>query len=97
MPFIKIEDVIVPSKGVGKYFSIRAINIEIPGSGAAFYWEVLTEQTEPHESDEQPVKSPGKSILSGNLDMAPVDYAEWGSDDHYVINWALQQLGFTKL
>jgi hypothetical protein len=29
--------------------------------------------------------------------MGATDYAEWGSDDQYVINWALQQLEFTKL
>jgi hypothetical protein len=93
----KIENVVVPSKGIGKYFSIRAINIQLPGTGATFYWEVLTEETEPHESDEQPVKHPGQSILSGNLAMGATDYVEWGSDDQDVINWALQQLGFTEL
>ena len=93
----KIQDVIVPTKGVGKYFFIRVINIELPGSDATFYWEVLTEQTEPYESDEQPVKYPGTVILNGNLFMSTSEYMQWGTDDQYVINWALQQLGFTKL
>jgi hypothetical protein len=94
----KIQDITIPTKGVGKYFRIKAIHIEIPGSSASFYWEVLTEITEPYaESDEQIVKVPGSTILDGNLFMSTSDYNQWGEDDEYVVDWALQQLGFTKL
>jgi hypothetical protein len=94
----KIQDITIPTKGVGKYFRIRAIHIEIPGSSASFSWEVLTEITEPYaESDEHIVKDPGSTILDGKLFMSTSDYNQWGEDDEYVVDWALQQLGFTKL
>jgi hypothetical protein len=88
----KIEPINIPTKGVGKYFSMRAINIELPGTDATFYWSVFTEV----EDDlEQPM--PGNKILEGNLFMSTSEYNQWGEDDEYVIDWALQQLGFSKL
>jgi hypothetical protein len=40
---------------------------------------------------------PGNKILEGNLFMSTSEYNQWGEDDEYVIDWALQQLGFTRL
>lgn len=98
MSFTKIQDVTVPTKGIGKYFFIKLINLELPGVTPVFYWDVRTEKVEQgSESDEQPTKIPGDSVLEGNLTMTQEEYDLWGTDDQYVIDWALQQLNFTKL
>ena len=88
----RIEPINIPTKGVGNYFSIKAIDIELPGSNASFYWSVFTEVK---DDLEQPM--PGNRILEGNLFMSTSEYNQWGEDDEYVIDWALQQLGFSKV
>ena len=60
---IKIQDVIVPTRGTGKYFQIKLINLNIPGTDATFYWNVLSEIF----TEEQSV--PGSILLEGNLHM----------------------------
>ena len=98
MAFTKIQDVNVPTKGVGKYFSIILLNLELPGTTPSFYWEVRDEFTESSgELDEQVIKIPGNTILNGNLQMTSSEYDQWGTDDQYVIDWALAKLNFSKL
>jgi hypothetical protein len=95
---IKIEDVIVPSKGTGKYFAIKCLNLDLNKSSEAtptFYWEVKT--AVPYAIDEVQTQIPGEVILNGNLSMSSVAYSSWGNDDSYVINWALEQLGFVEV
>lgn len=95
---IKIQDVIVPTKGTAKYFNLLALNLPLPGTTASFYWSIHSEVTVPAaESDEQPTKEPGSSLLDGNITMTAEEYAQWGTDDTYAIDWALTKLGFTKL
>jgi hypothetical protein len=98
MNYTQIQDVIVPTKGVGKYFVITLIQLSLPGTSATFYWQVLNETTQPgNEADEQPSKFPGSMVLEGNLTMNEEEYALWGTDDNYVINWALEKLNFQKI
>lgn len=87
---IKIQDVIVPTKGVGKYFQIKLINLDIPGVVATFYWNVMAKV-----SSEEDI--PGAVLLEGNLHMPQDIYDQWGTDDSYVIDWALNELNFTKI
>ena len=96
---VLIEDVIVPSKGTGKYFTITCLQIPINKTSEAtptFYWEIKT-QTTLSEPNQDPRVAPGESILNGNLTMTKEDYAQWTTDDTYVISWALGQLGFTEI
>lgn len=95
---VKIEDVIVPSKGIGKYFSLQCLNISLSKSSEAtpsFYWSIRTAM--PYAVDEVQVEIPGTSILEGNLTMTKEEYALWGSDDSYPIEWALGKLGFVEV
>ena len=95
---ILIEDIVVPTKGVGKYFSIKTVNHVILGTPPVFYWQVCTQVVESaSESDEQPLKYPGASVLDGNLSMTIEEYDLWGTDDNYVVDWALEKLNFTKI
>lgn len=86
-----IQPETVPTKGVGKYFNLVALNFPMNPSSVSFYWQLFTEA----ENEEQE-SIPGSCILDGNLSMDQETYAEWGTNDEYPINWALNQLGFTK-
>jgi hypothetical protein len=93
MQYTVIQDVVVPTKGVGKLFYMTAISIPLPGTGASFYWSVSTEVVDPETLETQA----GVVVLEGNLYMDDQIYSQWGTDDEYAIGWALQQLGFTKI
>lgn len=88
---IKIQDVTVPTKGTGKYFQITALNFVVsPTTGIQTYWQVFSETL-----DEEGNSTPGSMLIDGNLPMDETTYAAWGTDDSYVVNWALAELGFT--
>jgi hypothetical protein len=98
MNYTQIEDVNVPTKGIGKYFVITLIQLSLPGTSATFYWQVLNQVTQPgNEADEQPITVPGSTVLEGNLTMNEQEYALWGTDDNYAIDWALEKLNFQKI
>ena len=92
---IKIQDEIVPTKGTGKYFQIQALNFPMNPTSVSFYWQLFNEET--IQNGDETVTGKGVSILDGNLSMDETTYASWASDDSYVIDWALNELGFTKL
>lgn len=86
---VKIEDVVIPTKGTAKYFNIIALNFPMNPTSVSFYWQILSEtQNEEGES------IPGSPLMDGNLTMDQATYADWGASDQYVINWATQELGF---
>ena len=92
---IKIQDVVVPTKGTAKYFNIIALNFPMNPTSVTFYWQIFSEVEE--TEDELVVSKPGSSLMDGNLVMNAEQYALWSTDDSYVTNWALVELGFTKL
>jgi len=88
----EIQPVTVPTKGTAKYFQITALNFVVsPTSGIQTYWQIFAEQV-----DEEGVASPGAMLMDGNLPMDQATYDQWGTDDEYVVDWGLEQLGFTK-
>ena len=94
---IKIQAVDVPTKGVGKYFGITCLQINLKKNSEAapsFYWEVKTAL--PYAVDEVQTEIPGVTVLEGNLAMTKEEYALWSNDDSYAIDWALAKLGLTE-
>lgn len=87
---IKIEDIIVPTKGTAKYFNIIALNFPMNPTSVSFYWQILSEV-----ENEDGVKIPGIALMDGNLTMDQATYDNWGSDDSYVTTWACNELNFT--
>jgi hypothetical protein len=87
---IKIQDVIVPTKGTAKYFNIIALNFPMNPTSVTFYWQIFSEV-----EDEEGVKIPGTSLMDGNLTMDQATYLNWGSDDSFVTDWACNELNFT--
>ena len=94
---IKIEDVVVPTKGTAKYFNLLALNLPPNPTIVSFYWSIHEELLILSEGETPEKSSPGKLVLEGNLNMTAETYSNWGTDDEYVIDWALNELGFTKL
>lgn len=82
LPVTDIQNVVVPIKGTGTKFALRALSYDIPATTVNFYWQVL--------------KSTEEMVLDGNLTCTGTDLAGWNSNT-YIIDWALAQLGFTKL
>lgn len=78
----KIQSVIVPTKGSATNFGIRVVDYQIGSISAFFYWYAYTDD--------------GNTLLDGNITMTSPDLDNWGTDDEYVIDWALNQLGFIK-
>jgi hypothetical protein len=93
---IKIQDVVVPTKGTAKYFNLLALNFPPNPTSVSFYWSIHEEVVIPAEGETPEKSSPGKVVLEGNLNMDSETYANWGTDDEYVIDWALNELEFTK-
>jgi hypothetical protein len=98
---IKIQDVTVPTKGVGKYLNVRVLNFDLePTNGITLYWAIHDETEAPDETEGAEegatVLVPGKTLLDGNLSMDQATYNDWGVDDSYVTDWALTELNLTK-
>lgn len=90
---VSIKPISVPTRGIGKYFLLElSNNLRLPGDSAHFYWEIYTE-VEMGMSE----YVPGTMILNGNLTMPKEIYDQWGTDDNYAINWALNELNLQKL
>ena len=93
----KIQDIVVPTKGTGKYLEVRALTFNLtPTSGISLYWAIYTENT---STDEEGVetKTPGSIVLEGNLHMPQEKYELWGTDDTFVIEWAATELNLTLI
>jgi hypothetical protein len=93
---IKIQDVVVPTKGTAKYFNLLALNFSPNPSSVTFYWSILSEVENTDEAGVVTYSS-GATLLDGNLTMDQATYANWGTSDDYVVDWALAQLNFTKV
>ena len=93
----KIEDIVVPTKGTGKYLEVRALTFNLtPTSGIQLYWSINTETTVTNPEGEE-VKAPGAIVLEGNLYMPQEQYDLWGTDDTFVIEWTATQLNLTLI
>lgn len=99
---INIQDVTVPTKGTGKYLNVTVLSFNlIPDNGISIYWSIHSENVVPDISEDAEegatISSPGATILEGNLSMSQELYDQWGTDDTYVTDWVLTELGLTEV
>jgi len=99
---ININDVTVPTKGTGKYLNVKALSFDLsPTAGITLYWSLHTEETVLDESEDAEegatITIPGATLMEGNLSYPQSEYDAWGTDDTVVTDWALTELGFTKV
>ena len=88
----KIELITVPTKGSGDLFQIKTNGFvvdPVKPQPVVFYWEVYSSE------EVEGVLSPKDCVIFGNLTMDVDTYNQWADDDHFCIQWACTQLGFT--
>jgi len=99
---ININDVVIPTKGTGKYLNVKTIGFELsPTDGVDLYWSLHTENIVlDHSEDAEEgatISIPGSKIMDGKLTLPQSNYDTWGTDDSVVTDWVLTQLGFTEV
>ena len=94
---IKIQDIVIPTKGTAKYFNLLVLNFSPNPISVSLYWSIHEETTQEMPEGIQTLYAAGRLLLEGNLQMSQSVYDNWGTDDEYVIDWALNELGFTKV
>lgn len=88
---IKIQDVVIPTKGTAKYLNVRVLPFDLePQNGIYLYWALYSEYI-----NSEDVSVPGNNLLEGNLHMEQAVYDQWGTDDSFVTNWVMTQLSLT--
>jgi hypothetical protein len=86
---VEIQSVIVPVLGTAKYINILAEQFPIsPTNGINIKWELWSQGTK----DFQPY--PSEILMESILTMPQNVYDLWGTNDSYIIDWVLDQLGF---
>lgn len=93
---IKIQDVIVPTKGTGKYLNVTVLNFPItPTNGVALYWQLFAETTVLNPETQEEELKPGAMLLEGNLQFPQEEYDAWGTDDSVVTDWVMTELSLS--
>jgi len=93
---IKIQDVIVPTKGTGKYLNVTVLNFPItPTNGVALYWQLFAETTVLNPETQEEEARPAGVLLEGNLQFPQEEYDAWGTDDSVVTDWVMTELSLT--
>lgn len=89
---ININDVVIPTKGTGKYLKVKVLPFDLePSNGITLYWAIHAEEVN------QEVSEPGAALLQGNLSFPQSEYDNWGTDDSVVTDWVIAELGLTKV
>jgi len=97
---ININDVVVPTKGTGKYLSVKVLSFDLtPENGISLYWAIHAEKvvTETVDEVETQTITPAEMLLEGNLNYPQSEYDNWGTDDSVVTTWVMNELGVTEL
>lgn len=99
---ININDVVVPTKGTGKYLNVKVLSFDLsPTNGVTLYWSIHAEALVPDESEGAEegatVSQPGAMLLEGNLSYPQEEYDAWGTDDTVVTDWAMTELNVTEV
>lgn len=81
----KIQPITFPILGTANEFYLKVLPFRMEDKQCAFYYEILK------------VEEDGKEqvFTSGNLEMTEAEFAGWGADNNYCLNWAAQKLGLT--
>ena len=77
----KIQPVVFPIIGTATDLEVRVLPFNMEDTTAAFYYIVNTEE--------------GRKCTEGNLTMDETEFAAWGADNMYVLDWAANKLGLT--
>jgi hypothetical protein len=86
----KIQPVTFPIKGTATNLDLRVNGFSMDAKTADFHYTLYDDSP----FDSIALKSK-KVIDEGNLTMTKEEFAQWGSDNNYCIQWAANKLGLT--
>jgi hypothetical protein len=74
----QIQPITIPTKPNGEFISLHIISYEIGGDKAQIGWDITSAENE--------------CVLSGDFLIDGEDFAQWGADDNYIINYTINKL-----
>ena len=86
----KIEPVVFPIKGTATELEVRVNSFTMEATTADFHYRLTT-------SGDLATLKPKKLIDEGNLSMTESEFAQWGADNNYCIEWAANKLDLTLI
>lgn len=89
----KIQSIVVPTKGTGKYLDVLVLNFPAHSKTVSLYWAIKEETTSMVEEVETVVA--GQTLLEGNLTAPEEVVSVWGTDDSVIVDWVMEQLSLT--
>lgn len=85
---IKIKPITIPTAGIATNLILKCLVLDMTATTASFYYELTTDLDSNMNY---------KTLISGNINMNESEYAQWGSDNSYCINWACNFLNIELL
>lgn len=86
----KIEPIVFPIKGTATELEVRVNGFPMEAKTAIFHYRLIN-NTNPE------LMGVNKLIDEGNLTMSQEEFAAWGADNQYCIDWAANKLGVTLI
>lgn len=84
---INIQPVTIFSKGTADKLILKVLDFEMTANTATFYYALVDTVS--------PSNNSFITLLDGNIEMTESEFANWGADNQYCINWAASKLGLT--
>jgi hypothetical protein len=86
----KIQPIVFPIKGTATELELRVNGFSMEAKSAIFHYRLI-DNTKPESM------GINKLIDEGNLSMTKEEFALWGADNNYCIEWAAKKLGLTLI
>jgi hypothetical protein len=86
----KIQPIVFPIKGTATELELKVNGFLMEAKTADFHYRLID------SGDLQMLKAK-KVIAEGNLLMTKEEFAQWGADNNYCIEWAAYKLGLTLI
>jgi len=90
----KINQVVYPSLGTATELFLKVSAFDMEDDKVSFSYFITSDDPVPALKGMSTYKGK-KMLLNGTLDMDATDYANWGADNNYCIEWAANKLGLT--
>jgi len=85
-----IQPIIFPIKGTATNLNLRVSSFLMDAKSVNFIYNLTT------DGDEANLILP-KVVDSGEIFMNESEFAQWGADNNYCIEWACEKLGLTLI
>ena len=83
----QIEEIQLPN-GIATNLVLKCLTLDMTATTAQFYYALCTDILAQYNNA-------SNILLEGNLEMNETEYAQWGSDNNYCIQWASNKLNIT--